>query len=148
MDRDYGDVRPFERLYLAARRFLAKFEDKYVFKFFDDGSEVVEKELRMMILAGDCSVTPLGRGYSKKGNSLASSCRTKRLSFLPLPMPPTCTFPHQIFLVATSLDSSTNFGCLFIDFTTRALYMATLSLLISYCVPTESCGSATLLKLP
>jgi serine/threonine protein kinase len=61
MDRDYGDVRLFQCLYLAARRFLAKFQDKYVFKFFDDGSEMVERELRMMILAGDCSVTPLGR---------------------------------------------------------------------------------------
>ena len=61
MDRDFGDVRPFQCLYLAARRFLAKFQDKYVFKFFDDGGGVVERELRMMILAGDCSVTPLGR---------------------------------------------------------------------------------------
>jgi serine/threonine protein kinase len=60
MDRDYGDVRPFQYLYLAGRRFLAKFQDKYVFKFFDDG-RAAEKELRMMILAGDCSVTPLGR---------------------------------------------------------------------------------------
>jgi serine/threonine protein kinase len=55
MDRDYGDVRPFQCLYIAGRRFLAKFQDKYVFKSFDDGREMVEKELRMMILA------PLGR---------------------------------------------------------------------------------------
>ena len=66
MDRDFGDVRPFQGLYLAGRRFLAKFQDNYVFKFFDDGSEIVEKELRMMILAGDCSVTPLGRIFKDR----------------------------------------------------------------------------------
>jgi serine/threonine protein kinase len=68
MDRDYGDVRPFQCLYLAARRFLGKFQDKYIFKFFDNGSEMVEKELRMMILAGDCSVTPLSQIF--KGREL------------------------------------------------------------------------------
>jgi hypothetical protein len=50
---------------LVARRFLAKFQDKYVFKFFDDGSEMVEKELKMMILTSDCSVTPLGRLFKE-----------------------------------------------------------------------------------
>jgi hypothetical protein len=83
MDRDYGDVRPFQCLYLAARRFPARFQDKYIFKFFDDGSEMVEKELKMMILAGDCSATP-SAGYSREGNCMASSCRTKHISLPPL----------------------------------------------------------------
>jgi hypothetical protein len=61
MDRDFIDVCPFKGMYLAARRFLGKFQDKFDSKFFHDGSEMVEKELRMMILASDCSVTPLGR---------------------------------------------------------------------------------------
>jgi len=61
MDRDFGDLRPFQCLYLAGCRFLAKFQDKYILKIFNDGGEIVERELRMMILAGDCSVTPLGQ---------------------------------------------------------------------------------------
>jgi serine/threonine protein kinase len=63
MDKDVNDVYPYRSVHLSARRFIAIFQDKYAIKFFDDGVEVLAKELRMMILAGDCSVTPLGRVF-------------------------------------------------------------------------------------
>ena len=50
--------------------FVAVFQDKYIVKVFDnhvnavDVANAVRRELRMMILAGDCSVTPLGRVFN------------------------------------------------------------------------------------
>src|SRR5882672_9213325 len=44
----------------TAHRFIAIFQDKYILKLFDNDIDSVEKELRMMLLAGDCSVIPLG----------------------------------------------------------------------------------------
>jgi serine/threonine protein kinase len=52
-------------MHLSARRFIAIFRDKYILKLFDDGIDSVEKELRMMLLAGDCSVIPLGRVFKE-----------------------------------------------------------------------------------
>lgn len=65
MDRNVPDVRPWEPIHLSAHRFLATFQCKYTLKLFDDNIEGVEKELRMMLLAGDCSVTPLGRVFNE-----------------------------------------------------------------------------------
>jgi len=64
MDRNISDVSPYKPVHLTSRRFIAIFQDKYMLKLFDDNPKGVEKELRMMLLAGDdCSVTPLGRVF-------------------------------------------------------------------------------------
>jgi serine/threonine protein kinase len=65
MDTDIDDVRPYRCLHLTAHRFIAIFQDKYILKLFDDDIDSVEKELRMMLLAGDCSVIPLGRVFKE-----------------------------------------------------------------------------------
>jgi serine/threonine protein kinase len=65
MDRNLSDLQPFRCVYLAARRFVAVFQEEYAFKIFDDGIDCLERELKMMLLAGDCSVTPLGRVFNK-----------------------------------------------------------------------------------
>ena len=65
MDRDIDDVRPYRCLLLTAHRFIAVFQDKYILKLFDDDIDSVKKELRMMLLAGGCSVIPLGQVFKE-----------------------------------------------------------------------------------
>jgi serine/threonine protein kinase len=72
MDRDFSDLRPCQHVYIAARRYIAVFQEKYALKIFYngvDGPDTIvdrlERELSMMLLAGDCSVTPVGRVFNK-----------------------------------------------------------------------------------
>jgi serine/threonine protein kinase len=72
MDRDFSDLRPCQDVYSAALRYIAVFQEKYALKMFYngvDGPDTIvdrlERELSMMLLAGDCSVTPVGRVFNK-----------------------------------------------------------------------------------
>jgi len=60
-------VRNFEQKFseLEARRHFFKIYNRKVHTI-DDGSKIVEKELTMTILAGDFSVTPLGRRFKER----------------------------------------------------------------------------------
>src|ERR1700722_19676809 len=66
MDRNETHLQNCKFLSLAAHGFIAVIQDKYVVKVYDDNVSAVRRELRMMILAGDCSVTPLGRLFNEE----------------------------------------------------------------------------------
>ncbi|KAF8605196.1 kinase-like protein [Ceratobasidium sp. AG-I] len=76
-DRDINDLSDLRRFAVTSDGYLAIVEGAHFLKILEDGSELLEKELRMMLLAGDCSVTPLGRVFrSGKLHGLVTSYET------------------------------------------------------------------------
>lgn len=64
---DVGSLRPNVAIYIVARSSIHNFQDKYAFKLFnpwDIDLSHLEREIKMMLLAGDCSIQPLGRIFS------------------------------------------------------------------------------------
>ncbi|QRV97783.1 kinase domain protein [Ceratobasidium sp. AG-Ba] len=65
IDKDIAEVLDFQALYRSSLRWYGIFQDKYFIKILPERTEILEKELRMMLLAGDCSVNPVGRVFTK-----------------------------------------------------------------------------------
>ncbi|KAG8695751.1 hypothetical protein FRC08_007571 [Ceratobasidium sp. 394] len=63
MDGNLANISGFRALFVSSIRSFGVFQDKYFVKLVPGRAEILEKELRMMLLAGDCSVTPLGRVF-------------------------------------------------------------------------------------
>ncbi|KAF8595726.1 kinase-like protein [Ceratobasidium sp. AG-I] len=63
MDSDFDNLPSRRRFSVTSDSFLSIIENNCFLKFLGDDAELLEKELRMMILAGDCSVSPLGRVF-------------------------------------------------------------------------------------
>ncbi|KAK0220998.1 kinase-like domain-containing protein [Armillaria nabsnona] len=64
MDREMADLRPYDVIHSSGAGFVAIVQGKYAIKTFYEPGEAMENELRMMLLAGDCSVAVVGRLYS------------------------------------------------------------------------------------
>ncbi|KAK0194404.1 kinase-like domain-containing protein [Armillaria mellea] len=64
MDCEMVDLRPYDVIHSSGAGFVAIVQGKYVTKTFHEPREAMENELRMMLLAGDCSVAVVGRLYS------------------------------------------------------------------------------------
>jgi serine/threonine protein kinase len=75
IDRCLTKLNPQIHIYYTNLRALGIFQDKYVVKMRHSNSALVEHELRMMLLAGQCSVPPLGRALVSAGLSPAEKLK-------------------------------------------------------------------------
>jgi len=103
-DRNDVHLKTQRIIFLNSQGYVATLSDGTVVKVFrtvfTSGSEPVRRELRMMILAGDCSVTPLGRLFSKGTLcGIVMSCGTSIV--------PPATEPTAVSVVDPSLPVAT-----------------------------------------
>lgn len=63
MDRDVTDLSNLRYSCVTSDGSPAILDETYFVKFLENDTKLLEKELRMMLLAGDCSVKPLGRVF-------------------------------------------------------------------------------------
>jgi serine/threonine protein kinase len=96
MDRDITDLSGFRALSITSDRTLGVFEGIYFLKLLEDSAELLGKELRMMLLAGDCSVAPVGRVFqygklygffTPYAKALVPSCDPFEEARIPLELP-------------------------------------------------------------